>query len=174
MKKLILLFTLMVSFCGVAMANGDVTLKVTRINHKSMLKENVADKGTFTYKRGGTMSMIFSPTDQLLMEGSTYTIVRGKHRSVAKGEMAALFGVLQRVVDHLLSGGDGNISKAESNGASIVRTGNVITIAPEVTAKKSRLLFTSFELTVDAKKHHLLSIKMNGKGQNYTLYTFSN
>jgi hypothetical protein len=92
---------------------------------------------------------------------------------VAKGETAILFGVLQRVVDNLLSGGDGNISKADSKGTVMIRDGNVITISPEATAKK-RLMFTSFILTIDAQKNRLISIKMNGEGKDYTLYTFSN
>lgn len=173
MKKLILLLFVIFCFCGIARANGDIVVNVTRITHRAIVKEDVADKGVFTYKRGGTMSMVFSPTDKLLMEESTYTIVRGSHSSVAKGETAILFGVLQRVVDNLLSGGDGNISKADSKGTVMMRNGNVITISPEVTAKK-RLVFSSFILIFDVQKSRLVSIKMNGKGKDYTLYTFSN
>jgi len=174
MKNLISLFLALFCFCGTAMANGDLAANVTRITHRAIVKQDVTDKGIFTYKRGGTMSMIFSPTDQMLMEGSVYTVVQGNRKSVAKGETAILFGVLQRVVDNLLSGGDGNISDAESKGSVITRNGNAIIISPEVTAKKKRLLFSSFEITADVKKHRLISIKMNGKGQNYTLYTFPN
>ena len=60
MKKLILLLFVIFCFCGIARANGDIVVNVTRITHRAIVKEDVADKGVFTYKRGGTMSMTSS------------------------------------------------------------------------------------------------------------------
>jgi len=169
MKKLLLLLISVFLYTGIALAAGPITAKVTRTNHKTAVKKDAVDKGTFSYKPGGTMSIVFSETDKLMMEGTKYTIVRGKRSSVAKGETAALFGVMQAVVDDILSGGNGMVKDAASKGVSVTQNGNDITIAPAGKTKK-KLLFSSFVLRVDKKKHQVLSIRMNGKGKNYTLY----
>jgi hypothetical protein len=40
-------------------------------------------------------------------------------------------------------------------------------------AKKKRMMFSSFVITLDAKKGEILSLRMNGRGKNYTEYSFS-
>ncbi|MCF0202391.1 MAG: hypothetical protein HUK08_03405 [Bacteroidaceae bacterium] len=155
-----------------AAAPDAYTTTVVRTVCKGAVKKNQTDKGTFTYKKGGTMSMVFSETDKLLMEGKTYTLVSGKRSSVAKGETAMLFGVMQKVVDNILSGGNGKVQKADTDAAVITYNGNTITIEPAEGVKASRLLFKSFVITADLKQHKLLGIRMNGKGKNYTTYEF--
>ena len=41
-------------------------------------------------------------------------------------------------------------------------------------AKKKRMMFTSFVITLDVKKGEILTLRMNGRGKNYTEYRFSN
>ena len=46
-----------------------------------------------------------------------------------------------------------------------------VTITPSV-KKKKRQLFTSFVLTVDSKTKAFRLLRMNGRGDDYTEYTF--
>lgn len=174
MKKIVTLFLALLCTCGLAQAAESLTADVTRAVHRAAVKKDVVTTGKFTYHKGGNMAITFSPTDKLMMEGTTYTIVSGKRKSVASGPTAELFGVMQRVVDDLLGGSDGVIAKSATTGGKVLYNGNTITIVPKDGVKANQLLFTSFVLTIDKQRHRLKSIKMNGKGKNYTLYTLSN
>jgi len=155
---------------GIAIA-ADVTASVKRTVHKSALKTDKVDNGEFNYSKGGNMSLIF-PNDKMLMEGKTYSIVKGKRKSSASGEVAALFSVLQKVVDSVFSGKDGNIDDAEKGNVKVTRSGNVITIAPAAKKVRQKQMFTSFVITTMGNR--LESIKMNGRGDNYTLFEINN
>lgn len=148
----------------------EANMSVKRVVHKNAVKNDAITNGQFTWKRGGTMTMVFSETDKLLMEGTTYTLVMNGRKQVANADNSKMLGAMQNVVDNILSGGDGRV-----NAPSVVidHSAGSITISPDEKLKKARLLFTSFVITFDAKKGTLKSIRMNSRGKNnYTDYLF--
>lgn len=152
---------------------ADKEMAVKRIEHKAAIKKDAVTSGTFSYTKGGDMSMVFTPEDKLLMEGTKYTMVMGKRQSVARGETALLFGVMQRVVDAIMQGKEAEAVRTKTEGVIVEQKENTITISPDTSIKPNRLLFTSFVIRFDARKHTLLSIRMNGRGKdNYTTYEF--
>jgi len=174
MKRMITMLLAAICTFGAASAANTLTATVTRTVHKAAVKKDNVTKGTFDYKKGGTMTMTFGATDKMLMEGTTYTIVSGKRKVTAKGDVASLFGVLQSVVDDIFAGGSGEVSSAKSKGVSISRAGNTITLKPIASSeKKKKTRYTSFVITIDASRHQVKSIRMNGRAGNYTDYELS-
>ena len=55
---------------------------------------------------------------------------------------------------------------------TIATKGNTTTVTIVPTGKKKRQLFTSFVLTVNAKTKALRTLRMNGRGEDYSEYVF--
>ena len=151
-----------------------LTADVTRTKHNVAIVEDVKDSGKFYFKRPDKMAIVFNENDRLLMEGSTYTMVVDGKASVAKSKMADLFGLLQQVLQRVMSGEEvAGISGTAD--FKVEREGNEIRILPAKEGKVSRrMLFTGFTLTLDAKTSRLMSLRMNERGENYTRYDLSN
>ncbi len=168
MKKILLFSLVAIFMAATGLAQNVATMKagVVMTTHKAAVAKSEKNKGTFYFKKPGKFCLsINGGKSAMIMNGNTYTMVRGGHKSVAKGETAAYFRTLQTVLNTVITGG--RISSLESlPGVSV--DGGVITIVP--TGKK-RQLFSSFVVTVAGRS--LQSLKMNGKSKNYTLYTFS-
>jgi len=169
MKKTIcLLLILAITGVANAFAASPITGKVTRTTHRSAVKKDAVDYGSLTYKGAGEVAMFFSDKDQLIMQGTTYTVISGKRRSVAKGDNALLFGALQRVIDNVFTGAKPTTGVgAEVN---VTQSGNTVTITPGAKMGKKRLLVSSFEITIDPVKHRISQLRFNQKGNNFTLY----
>lgn len=151
-----------------------LTADVTRTKHNVAIVEDVKDSGKFYFKRPDKMAIVFNENDRLLMEGSTYTMVVDGKASVAKSKMADLFGLLQQVLQRVMSGEEvAGISGTAD--FKVEREGNEIRILPAKEGKVSRrILFTGFTLTLDAKTSRLMSLRMSERGENYTRYDLSN
>ncbi len=153
----------------------NVTASVTKTTHKQAVAKDVTSKGTLTMKRPATVSIVIDGgKDQLLMEGSTFTMVVKGKKHTTSSQKNVQFASFQTVFESILSGGQKDISKLGD--LTVSKQGNnlVLTITPQADSKKAarRMLFSSFVLTIDTKTSELKSLRMNERS-GYTDYTFS-
>ena len=154
---------------------ANVTASVTKTTHKKAVAKDVISKGTLTMKRPATVSIVIDGgKDQLLMEGSNFTmVVKGKKHKTSS-QKNVQFTSFQTVFESILSGGQKDISKLGDLTVSKQGGNLVLTITPQAADKKlaRRMLFSSFVLTIDTKTSELKSLRMNERA-GYTDYTFS-
>ena len=153
----------------------NVTASVTKTTHKQAVAKDVTSKGTLTMKLPATVSIVIDGgKDQLLMEGSTFTMVVKGKKHTTSSQKNVQFASFQTVFESILSGGQKDISKLGD--LTVSKQGNnlVLTITPQADSKKAarRMLFSSFVLTIDTKTSELKSLRMNERA-GYTDYTFS-
>lgn len=153
----------------------NVTASVTKTTHKTAVANDVTSKGTLTMKRPATVSIVIDGgKDQLLMEGSTFTMVVKGKKHTTSSQKNVQFASFQTVFESILSGGHKDISKLGDLTVSKQGGNLILTITPQAADKKSarRMLFSSFVLTIDTKTSELKSLRMNERA-GYTDYTFS-
>ena len=153
----------------------NVTASVTKTTHKQAVAKDVTSKGTLTMKRPATVSIVIDGgKDQLLMEGSTFTMVVKGKKHTTSSQKNVQFASFQTVFESILSGGQKDISKLGDLTVSKQGGNLVLTITPQADSKKAarRMLFSSFVLTIDTKTSELKSLRMNERA-GYTDYTFS-
>ena len=188
MKKLLLFLTFLCQFTiGVAQQadfqkavaryknTTSVTATATKTTHRQAVAKDAGTKGPLTMKRPSTVSIVMEgEKDQLLMQGSTFTMVVKGKKHTTSSEKNVQFASFQTVFESILSGGAKDISKLGD--LTINKEGNalVLTITPKAEDKKTarRMLFSSFVLTIDTKTSELKSLRMNERS-GYTEYTFS-
>lgn len=154
---------------------ANVTASVTKTTHKKAVAKDVISKGTLTMKRPATVSIVIDGgKDQLLMEGSNFTMVVKGKKHTTSSQKNVQFTSFQTVFESILSGGQKDISKLGDLTVSKQGGNLVLTITPQAADKKSarRMLFSSFVLTIDTKTSELKSLRMNERA-GYTDYTFS-
>jgi outer membrane lipoprotein-sorting protein len=154
-----------------------VTATATKTTHKAALAKDETAKGTLTMKQPAEVSItITEGKDQLLMEGSQFTMVAGGRKHKTSSQKNAQFASFQTVFESILSGGAKDISKLTD--LEVKKQGSLLllTITPVADSKKAarRMMFTSFQLVIDTKTSELRSLRMNEKAGNYTEYTFNN
>lgn len=154
-----------------------LSAKVTRTSHNPALAEDVVTKGAFYLKKPGKMCLAFDNNkDMLLMEDDTFTLVQGGRRTVAKGRNGQVMSALGTVLRALFADGtyrpdtEAVDVKAERQGSRCT-----LTLTPRLASakEKRRLLFHSFQLTIDTGTSRLLSLRMEGRGGSYTQYDLS-
>lgn len=91
----------------------------------------------------------------------------GKRKHVTDSKKNAQFVTFQQVLTAVIN----NQPIPASEELTILTKGGqkVITITP---VSKKRQLFSSFVLTIDAKTSAFRTLRMNGRGEDYTEYTF--
>ena len=152
-----------------------VTATATKTSHKNAVADDAVSKGTLLMKAPAEVSITMEGgKDQLLMQGSTFTMVVKGKKHTTSSEKNVQFASFQTVFESILSGGAKDISKLGD--LTINKEGNalVLTITPKAEDKKTarRMLFSSFVLTIDTKTSELKSLRMNERS-GYTEYTFS-
>ena len=155
----------------------NVTATATKTTHKAALAKDDVRKGTLTMKAPATVAItIAEGKDQLLMEGSQFTmVVKGKAHKTSSDKNVQ-FQTFQAVFESILAGGTRDLSKYADLDIKKQGSSLLLTITPVADSKKAarRMLFTSFQLTIDTKSGELRSLRMNEKAGNYTEYTFDN
>ena len=188
MKRLLLILTLLcqLTFCVDQQADfqkavaryknaSNVTATVTKTTHKQAVAKDITSKGNLTMKRPATVSIVMDGgKDQLLMEGSTFTMVVKGKKHVTSSEKNVQFASFQTVFESILSGGQKDISKLGDLTVNKQGGNLVLTITPKADSKKAarRMLFSSFVMTIDTKTSELKSLRMNERA-GYTEYTFT-
>ncbi len=188
MKQLLLFLTLLcpLTFCMAQQADFQkavaryknattVNATATKTTHRKAVAKDVVSKGVFMMKRPSTVSIVMEGgQDQLLMEGSTFTMVVKGKKHTTSSEKNIQFASFQTVFESILSGGTKDITKLSD--LTVSKQGNnlVLTITPKAEDKKTarRMLFSSFVLTIDTKTSELKTLRMNERS-GYTEYTFS-
>ena len=165
MKRLILALTLIcfpLSFVGVAAQT------VTRTRHQAALTTDAVTTGTLTIRKPDYICISTDGgRDQLLMEGTKFTMAMGGKKHVTDSRRNAQFATFQKVLNAVINGQP--VTKGEDM-TIVTKNGlQTITITP---AAKKRQMFTSFVLVVDAKTSDFRQLRMNERGGNYVNYDF--
>lgn len=161
MKKIVLLL-----FCLLALTAQAQT--VTKTTHKKAVKTDAVTTGTVTIRKPDYICIsVDNNTDQLIMDGTRFTMTMGKRKHVTDSKKNAQFVTFQQVLTAVIN----NQPIPTSEELTILTKGGqkVITITP---VSKKRQLFSSFVLTIDAKTSAFRTLRMNGRGEDYTEYTF--
>ncbi len=165
MKRLILALTLIcfpLTFVGVAAQT------VTRTRHQAALTTDAVTTGTLTIRKPDYICISTDGgRDQLLMEGTKFTMTMGGKKHVTDSRRNAQFATFQKVLNAVINGQP--VTKGEDM-TIVTKNGlQTITITP---AAKKRQMFTSFVLVVDAKTSDFRQLRMNERGGNYVNYDF--
>ncbi len=156
---------------------NEVTATATKTTHKAALTKDETAQGKLVMKRPSDVAVtIAEGKDQLIMHGSEFTMVVKGRKHKTSSQKNVQFQSFQTVFESILSGGAKDLSKLTD--LTITKKGQtlVLTITPIAESKKAarRMMFTSFQMTIDTKTSELRSLRMNERAGNYTEYTFTN
>jgi hypothetical protein len=160
MKKIILFL-----FCLLALNAQAQT--VTKTRHQKAVKEDVVSTGTLTIRKPDYICISTdNDQDQLIMEGTKFTMTMGKRKQTTDSRKNAQFATFQKVLTAVINGQP--VPTCEDM-TSVTKNGRqTLTITPQ---GKKRKLFTSFVLVVDAKTTAMKTLRMNDRSGGYTEYT---
>lgn len=152
-----------------------VTAVATRIVHKAAVAEDDKATGTIIIQSPDKMNIsVADGKEQLDMNGDNFTMIMHGREYKTNSKKNNQFVAFQAVLNAIINGDGSGLN--EVPGVSLTQSGNITTIHMDPTigeAKKKRMMFSSFVITLDAKKGEILSLRMNGRGKNYTEYSFS-
>ncbi len=152
-----------------------VTAVATRVDHKAAVAEDKKLMGTMTIVSPNKMNIsVDGGKEQLDMNGDDFTMVmRGReHKTSSRKDNQ--FVAFQAVLTAIITGDASNVEQVP--GVTLSETAGILTVTMDPAvgqAKKKRMMFSSFVVTLDIKKGELLTLSMNGRGKNYTEYSFS-
>lgn len=184
MKKILFLLLLSLTMTAAAFAqNADftqavakyrtaktATAKATMVKHNKAMTKNKTYSGSLYMKNPDKVAISCdNGKEQLVMNGSTFTMVVGGKKRVASAKTAAQFAAFKAVLQSVLNGGKTDITKVQ--GVKVETEGGnvVVTMTP---TKEKRMMFTSFVLTINRKTSALEALTLNSK-RGYTKYTFA-
>jgi len=159
-KQLLILFCMLASLASAQ--------QVTKTVHKKAVKTDMVTTGTLTIRKPDYVCIATDgDKDLLIMDGTKFTMTMGGKQHVTDSrknpQFATFHSVLKAVINHQPIPTGEELTTTRSGGLT------TITIIP---AGKKRQLFTSFVLTVDAKTLAFRTLRMNGRNEDYTEYTF--
>ena len=151
-----------------------VTANCQRVRHRKVVAQDEVMQGEFRMVRPNKVNITMKGGKEALdMQGTQFTMTtKGKaHKTSSLTNVQ--FKTFQTVWESILAGGTdlSNASDVEmkKDGGDVI-----ITITPKVDGKEARrMMFTSFVLVVNGKNGEIKSLRMNERGENYILYTFS-
>ena len=153
---------------------------VTRTQHNVLLADDEVTQGVLYVKAPDKVCMTFrAGEDRMLMNGKLFAISSGGKTNAAVGRIQTQFEGFFRVFMHVFLGKEPSLDISSIADVQIQKQAGrcTITVTPveETTAKgkKKASLFASAVFTVDLKTGEFRSFRMNEKGDNYTLYTFT-
>lgn len=165
MKKILLFSFLMLAFFVTANAQQ----AVTKTSHKKAVKTDVVTTGTLTIRKPDYICISTDgDKDQLIMEGTRFTMATGGKKHVTDSRNNQQFATFHTVLKAVINGQ----AIPQGDDLTVVTKGGKTTVTINPEGKKKRQLFTSFVLTVDTKTKALSTLRMNGRGEDYTEYTF--
>ena len=168
-----------------------VSAIAVKTNHKAAVAKDEITYGDMYIAAPDKICITFNDcTDQLIMNAGVFTMTVNGKRHITNSSADAQFATFQAVLESVICGGT-KTDFASLDNVKMEKSGSdvVITITPKQEApaadaaakgakKKggSRVgkMFSSFVITVNAGTPGLKSLRMNGKGNNYTEYTFTN
>ena len=154
-------------FCMLALSVSAQT--VTKTSHRKAVKTDVVTKGTMTIRKPDYICISTDgDKDQLIMDGTRFTMTMGKRQHVTDSQKNPQFATFHSVLKAVIN----QQAIPQSDDMTIETKGNTTTVTIVPTEQKKRQLFSSFSLTVDTKTKALRTLRMNGRGEDYTEYTF--
>jgi len=139
---------------------------VTKTTHKKAVKTDVVTTGTLTIRKPEYICISTNgDKDQLIMDGTKFTMTMGGRQHVTDSKKNPQFATFHTVLKAVIN----QQAIPQSDDMTVVTKGNTTTVTIVPTGKK-RQLFTSFVLTVNAKTKALRTLRMNGRGEDYTEY----
>ena len=165
MKRLILIFALFIWYLSLCPAEAQ---SVTRVRHQAALTTNAVTTGTLTIRKPDYICISTDGgREQLLMDGTKFTMTTGGKKHVTDSRKNAQFATFQKVLNAVINGQP--VPKGED--MTIVTKNGLQTITI-TSAGKKRQMFTSFVLVIDAKTSALRQLRMNERAGNYVNYDF--
>ena len=165
MKRLILILTVFTCYLSLSPAEAQT---VTRTRHQAALTTDAVTTGTLTIRKPNYICITTDGgREQLLMDGTQFTMTMGGKKHVTDSRQNAQFATFQKVLNAVINGQ----SVPQSEDMTIVTKNGLQTITITPTAKK-RQMFTSFVLVVDAKTSAFRQLRMNERAGNYVNYDF--
>ena len=164
MKKIVF-----VLFCLLACLANVQAQQVTKTAHKKGVKTDVVTTGSMTIRKPSYICISTdNDRDQLIMDGTKFTMTMGGKKHVTDSKKNAQFATFHAVLEAVINGRP--IPAGEDLTVATKGSEQTITITP--TGKKRRQMFTSFVLVVDAKTSAFHLLRMNDRSGGYTEYTF--
>ena len=159
MKKMILmLFCILTCFAQAQ--------QVTKTVHKKALKSDVVTTGTMTIRKPDYISITTdNGRDQLLMDGTQFTMTMGGKKHVTDSRKNVQFATFQKVLHAVINGQ----TIPAGDDLTVTKQGGYVTVTSTPAGKK-RQMFTSFVLTIDSKTSAIHQLRMNERAGNYINY----
>ena len=140
---------------------------VTRTFHTKAVKTDAVTTGTMTVRKPDYISISTDGgREQLIMDGSRFTMATGGRKHVTDSKKNPQFATFQSVLTAVINGQP--VPSADDIAVTTTGSQQTITITPA--GKKKRQLFTSFVLVIDSKTSAIRTLRMNGRGEDYTEY----
>ncbi len=141
---------------------------VTKTSHRRAVKTDVVTTGKLTVRKPDYICISTDgDKDQLIMDGTQFTMTMGGRQHVTDSHKNPQFATFHAVLKAVINGQP----IPQSDDLTVATKGNTTTVTIVPTGKK-RQLFTSFVLTVDTKTKALRTLRMNGRGEDFTAYEF--
>ena len=141
---------------------------VTRTRHQAALTTDAVSTGMLTIRKPDYICISTDGgREQLLMDGTKFTMTTGDKKHVTDSKQNAQFATFQKVLNAIINGQP--IPKGED--MTIVTKNGLQTVTITPTGKK-RQMFTSIILVVDSKTSVLRQLRMNERAGNYVNYEF--
>ena len=142
---------------------------VTKTRHTKALTTDVVTTGTMTIRKPDYICISTDgDRDQLIMDGTKFTMTMGGRKHVTDSRTNAQFATFQSVLLAVINGQP----VPQADDVTVSTKGGVKTITITPAAKKKRQLFSSFVLVVGARTSAFRTLRMNGAGEDYTEYSF--
>lgn len=142
---------------------------VTKTSHKKAVKTDVVTTGTLTIRKPDYICISTDGgKDQLIMDGTKFTMTMGGRQHVTDSQKNPQFATFHTVLKAVIN----EKSIPQSDDLTLTTKGNMTTVTIVPTDKKKRQMFTSFVLTLNTKTKALHTLRMNGRGEDYTEYEF--
>ena len=142
---------------------------VTKTSHKKAVKTDVVTTGTLTIRKPDYICISTDgDKDQLIMDGTRFTMTMGGRKHVTDSQKNPQFATFHAVLKAVIN----QQAIPQADDITTTTKGNTTTVSIVPSGKKKRQLFTSFVLAVDTKSKALRTLRMNGRGEDYTEYVF--
>lgn len=141
---------------------------VTRTRHQAALTDDAVSTGTLTIRKPDYICISTDGgRDQLLMDGTQFTMTMGGKKHVTDSRRNTQFATFQKVLHAVINGQP--IPTGEDLTVVTKNGQRTVTITPNA---KKRQMFTSFVLVIDEKTSAFRQLRMNERAGNYVNYDF--
>lgn len=162
MKQLFVIVFSLFALCANAQQS------VTKVSHSKAVKTDVVATGDVTIRKPEYICISTDGgKDQLIMDGTKFTMTQKGKKHVTDSKSNPQFATFHAVLKAVIN------RQAIPTGNDITTTtkGSEQTITITPSAQK-RQMFTSFVLVIDSKTSAMKRLRMNGRNESYTEYTF--